>query len=310
MKIMEKILLSCFLVLAVGCATTDSQDKKDEVEEKESDFSKNVYVFGPFVNSISPGGQTSRSFPTSRAKGLVSKLDNIPEGNPKKMIESYETLIAAERLARASTAKVHAIVKKMATIDSDGPDLSKSEISYLELALAGINNGDYSFSEFYLHDLMESNNKEIKASAINAMGVIAFLEGKEPEGLQYWQQAIKVIDNFQASLLNIGFTYLYYGSFVQAAQYLAKVEEDWYASSGELVSFKMMGDADKADKICTELLAKLDKHKATFFNCGLFYWQVKKNNQKAKQYIGKAVKLPGGPATWNSEGEKVLESIQ
>ena len=139
--------------------------------------------------------------------------------------------------------------------------------------------------------------------------MIHFAEGREPEAIQTWQNVLKVVDNFQAAYLNLGFAYLMFGHFEKAASFLAKVEGDWYAQSGQLISFKNLGDSEKTADTCTEVLKHVPNHKQTLFNCGVYYWQVKKNSKMAKEYIDKALKIPGGPESWATSGKKVFDSI-
>lgn len=301
-------LITCGLLVQCSggnkSSPSEALSKAENREEINSDLPSVVF-------SNSDNFLTSRRINKQKAKALLAKLQKSLQSEPKQAKEHLTYLIAAERFSDENLSQIIETAKKLADIElQSGVEREISDSVKLELALAAIQNKNFSFAELYLDDLSKSKSKRVKAGAENAKGIIALIDGRIPEAVEFWKEALRVDANYEASLLNLGFVALMYGNFEFAKKMFEKIDDDWFAESGMLVASRLMGDTAVTSKLCDKLLVSHKEHKATIFNCGVHEWQSNRNLPKAKQLMQKAISLRGGPSSWSEEGEKTLAKVK
>jgi tetratricopeptide (TPR) repeat protein len=201
-------------------------------------------------------------------------------------------------------AKAIADLEMAKNVDRDVPELVQ-----LELGLTGVQTGRLAFAEFWLDKLIKSKNASIKASAINAKGVMAIRMERIPEAMVMFKEALAASSDYKPALLNIGFLALQGGDAATAKKALGGMQDDWYVESGLVSVLRLEGDVDKAEATCDKVLSKRPKHKPTLINCGINAWQGKKDYKKARDYLNKALAVAGGAAVWDEKSGRLLGAI-
>ena len=264
-----------------------------------------------YIHSLSNNPMTSRIAAVNKASAYANKLSQQARGPKGQTISNYESLIAAERIARVPINRLLNHMRRLAEITRQGTKHQRvSELARLEIAIAAVQQNQYGMATFLLNDLKNAKNKKVKAGAFNAIALLAMRDGRIPEAVEYWKQSLKAHSSYVPALLNLGFISLMFGHFEATKKFLSQVEGDWFAESGLLVAHRLMNETQETSQLCTKLLKSRPKHKPTLFNCGVHEWQSNKNIAKAKQLISKALNTRGGPTSWDNRGYKVLESVR
>jgi tetratricopeptide (TPR) repeat protein len=302
----------------VGCSG-DKREKKSEepvsssapasgtAETREDSGASSMTSERRFlINSVSNNGLTSRSIDKARAADLAGQYGS----GRSKDINSLAAAIASGRLAGQSVNEVMTSAKSMADLEmAKNIERDIPEIVQLELGLSGLNTGRLAFAEHWLDPLIKSKNSTIRASAINAKGVIAIRMGRIPEAVAMFKEALSANNEYRPALLNLGFLALQGGDVTTAKRALGGMQDDWYVESALVSVLRLEGESDKADTICEKVLSKRPRHKPTLINCGINAWQGKKDYKKAKDYLNKALSVAGGLAVWDEKTGRLLGAI-
>jgi tetratricopeptide (TPR) repeat protein len=258
------------------------------------------------INSVSNNGLTSRSIDKSRAADLAGQYGS----GRNKDINTLAAAIASGRLAGQSVNELMASAKAMADLEmTKNIERDIPEVVQLELGLSGLNTGRLGFAEYWLDPLIKSKNATIRASAINAKGVIAIRMGRIPEAVAMFREALSANNEYRPALMNLGFLALQGGDVTTAKRALGGMQDDWYVESALVSVLRLEGESDKADTICEKVLSRRPRHKPTLINCGINAWQGKKDYKKAKDYLNKALSVAGGLAVWDEKTGRLLGAI-
>jgi tetratricopeptide (TPR) repeat protein len=149
----------------------------------------------------------------------------------------------------------------------------------------------------------------MRASAINAKGVMAIRMDRIPEAIVLFKEALKESSDYRPALLNIGFLALQGGDVTTAKRALAGMQDDWYVESGLISVLRLEGESEKAESLCERVLSKRPRHKPTLINCGINSWQGRKDYRKARDYLNKALAVAGGSAVWDEKTGRLLGAI-
>ena len=258
------------------------------------------------INSLSNNAFTSKTIDKGRAAEFATQFG----AGKSKDINSLAAAVAANRLAGRSVNEGLADAKQIADLEmAKNVDREIPELVQLELGLTGVQTGRLAFAEYWLDRLLKSKNSTIRASAINAKGVMAVRMERIPEAIVMFKEALSANNDYKPALLNIGFLALQGGDAATAKRALGGMQDDWYVSSGLVTVLRLEGDVDKADATCDKVLSKHPKHKPTLINCGINAWQGKKDYKKARDYLNKALAVAGGAAVWDERSGKLLGAI-
>lgn len=260
----------------------------------------------PLITSLSNNQFTSKAIDKARAGDFVNQFG----GGKSKDINALAAVVAANRLAGKSVNEGLSDAKHIADLEmSKGVERDIPEIVQLELGLTGVQTGRLAFAEFWLDKLLKSKSASIRASAINAKGVMAVRMDRLPEAMVLFKEALAADSDYKPALLNMGFLALQGGDAATARRALGGMQEDWYVLSGLISVHRLEGEADKADANCDRVLSKHPKHKPTLINCGINAWQGKHDYKKAREYLNKALAVAGGAAVWDEKSGKLLGAI-
>ena len=319
-QIPVSVIFMVFTVLSslLSCAgdkkaTVDKPNTGSE-EPADSQPDDNVSVSATrknFVQSFSNNQLTSHTVSKSKADQVAAKIESNMQGAKDKDKRSLEGLVSARRLAGKPLDEIMNSARQIAEIEmSKSVDKDISDDLKLEIAIAAMSNGKYALADFYLDQLVsKSKDANAKAGALNALGVIAIRQDRFPEAVALFKEALKVNSGYKAAKLNLGFLALGGGDFGLAKRMLNEMQGDWFVDSGLLVVERLENDNAKADGLCSKVLAKKSEHKPTLFNCGLHEWQGKRNAEKAKEFLTKAVKARGGKPGWDEKAYRLIGNI-
>lgn len=299
--------------ISVSCSDNKPARKANEPvsaggsESKEDSGATSLSGERRFLTtSLSNNGFTSKHIDKGRAADFASQHG----GAKSKDINTLAATIAANRLGGRSVNDVMSEARQIADLEmSKNVERDIPELVQLELGLTGVQTGRLGFAEFWLDKLLKSKNSIIRASAINAKGVVAIKMERIPEAMVLFREALAVNSEYKPALLNIGFLALQGGDVATAKKALGGMQDDWYVMSGLVSVLRLEGEVDKADAACEKVLSQHPKHKPTLINCGINSWQGKKDYKKARDYLNRALSVSGGVAVWDEKAGKLLGAI-
>jgi tetratricopeptide (TPR) repeat protein len=324
-KTMPKVLMQtklmiglCLSLTYVSCSSDKSSKKTEEpvsssasgngaAEGRDDSGASSMTAERRFlINSVSNNSLTSRSIDKSRAADLAGQYGS----GRSKDANSLAAAIASGRLAGQSVNEVMTSARVMADLEmAKNIERDIPESVQLELGLSGLNTGRLAFAEYWLDRLIKSKNSTIRASAINAKGVMAIRMGRIPEAVTMFKEALSVNNDYRPALLNLGFLALQGGDVTTAKRALGGMQDDWYVESALVSVLRLEGESERADTICERVLSKRPRHKPTLINCGINAWQGKKDYKKARDYLNKALSVAGGLAVWDEKTGRLLGAI-
>lgn len=258
------------------------------------------------VNSISNNQFTSKTIDKSRAADFFAQHN----GNRSKDLNTLAATVAAARLSGQSVNESMVSAKAIADLEmSKNVERDIPEVVQLELGLVGLQTGRLAFAEYWLDRLLKSKNATIRASAINAKGVMAVRMDRIPEAVVMFKEALAANNDYRPALLNLGFLALQGGDVVTAKRAFVGMQDDWYVESGLVSVMRLEGESEKAEGYCERVLSKRPRHKPTLINCGINAWQGRKDYKKARDYLNKALAVAGGAAVWDEKSGRLLGAI-
>lgn len=288
----------------------DNANEDSTESEADNDFIGANVDSSSYVHSLSDNKLTSYVSNGSGARNHAAKLNGKSLKDLKKAKRVLESLIAAERIADAPVGRLQSYMKRLANIQlKRGLNGKVGDAPKLEVAIAALKQRRFGLAIFFLEELFKSKNRRIRAGAYNTMGILVKNDGRIPEAVQYWREALKAVPGYEAALLNLGFVSLRYAAFGDAKKMLGRIKKNWFVKSGQLVASRLTGSTSKTSRLCDDVLEEKPNHKPTIFNCGVHEWQSNKDTKKARAMITKALRMSGGPSRWESTGYNTLESI-
>lgn len=301
----------CLAMLA-SCATGKKSTGGDSlVDDNFDDGGDDVRRQGDsFVHSLSQNSLTSKTINKSSVAKVARSLANSLKGSDQSVKGKLESLIAAERLSGKSLNSILNRVRKLSELElKRGVDREIADEVKLEVGVAALQSKNYAMMDFMLLPLKKSKKAIVRAGALNALGVMHLKEGRVPEAVQLFHEALKSKSDFEAAQLNLGFIALKNGDQATAKKMFNRVPRDWFSDYGLLIAARQTNDLAEVDSLCESILKKRS-HKPTLFSCGLYEWYAKKNASKAKKLIEKAASMSGGDPKWSEQGYRVLGEIQ
>ena len=316
--LLSVFLMSCF----VSCATTDGDsDKKDSSRSSDSKSSSNQRDATPeeldlsnslraVTHSLSNNSLTPVVFNKIKAEDAVRKLESTVKSEGGKDRSNIVGLMAAQRLAGLSIGNIVSTARRLIEIEVKvNVDREIPEVAKLELALAAMRQQQFGFAEHFLDDLLRSKQARIRASALTAQGVMALSDDRIPEAVSLWQEALKVVPDFQPAQFNLGYIALRSGDARTAIQMLGNMQDQWFAMSALVSAERLAGDTAKASSFCEKLMSQKPNYKPALYNCALNEFQNAKNLDKAKAILEKMVKNRGGRADYDDRAFKLISRI-
>jgi hypothetical protein len=157
---------------------------------------------------------------------------------------------------------------------------------------------------------MSSRNDKTKAAALTARGMIAMIDGRLPEAVALWNDAINLRKDYEPARLNIGFTALRFGDYKTAKAMLAGMPDDFFISTGLIQAERLADNPKEAAQLCASVLEKKKNYKPALFSCALNEYQGLGNLAKARADLEEIAKTEGGPAAIDERAYLVIGKLE
>jgi tetratricopeptide (TPR) repeat protein len=313
--LIRRILVSCALAfLVMSCATggkkkgsepsaASASSKSDSPSDDSESISSDRKLL---VNSMSNNSFTSRTVNRSKAESLATEYGQSKSQDSRV---AYGAIVANRLAGKPVSQSFNDAQEILDNSISKNPDADLPEPVQLELALAALQTNKLALAEFYIQKLTKSKNNRIRIAAINALGVVAVRMDRIPEAVATFREALAIDNSYEPARLNIGFLALQGGDAATAKQMLSSIEDDWFVDSGLVGVERLSGDSSKAEQRCDRILSKHPKHKPTLINCAINAYQGQADYKKARDLLGRALQVNGGPSSWNDKSAKLLGVI-
>ncbi len=302
-------LLLLFFSCTTGNVKRSSSHEEKSHDEENADSSDNHHHPNVLMTKIELDPKVSLFVPEFMDhKKIAGLLPSLSKEN--KSSQDMEPLLVASRLSGKNYDAIIGIAQKIADLEiSKGINNEVKDEVKLEIALCALKERKYLQAEFFLEEILNSKNSLVRASALNVLGVISLIDGKEPEAVNYFNRSLKEKIDYLPAKMNLGFLSLKYGQLEKAKNLIENIDDSWFVNSGKIILSRHLDQADQASHLCSDVLKKKPNHKLSLFNCGLLEFQNLKQKKKAFSLISKALKINGGPTSWQQDGSELLQQL-
>ncbi|HYX38985.1 MAG TPA: hypothetical protein VE954_38265 [Oligoflexus sp.] len=298
-----------------GAASLKEEGDEDSGDSKKAQSGNDdLYVssnYQTLTYSLSNNSLTSKTINLGKAKDLASDLEGKLASPTIKDRKDLIALMAAKRLAGEGVGPVFLVAKKLMVVEmKEDIRHEMPEVAQLELALASIHSRQFPMAEHWIEKLMNSKNEKTKAAALTARGMIAMTDGRLPEAVALWNEALNLRKDYEPARLNIGFTALRYGDHKTAKAMLAGLPEDFFVGTGLVQSERLADNPKEAAQYCASVLEKKKNYKPALFSCALNEYQGLGNLQKARAELEEIAKTDGGPSSLDERAYLIIGKIE
>ncbi len=297
-----------------GSAGGASEGGDEEDGKKAGSASDDLYVssnYQTLTYSLSNNSLTSKTINVGKAKDLASDLEGKLASPTVKDRKDMIALMAAKRLAGEGVGPVFQVAKKLMVVEmKEDIRHEMPEVAQLELALASIHSRQFPMAEHWIGKLLNSKNEKTKAAALTAQGMIAMIDGRLPEAVALWNDAINLRKDYEPARLNIGFTALRYGDYKTAKAMLSGLPDDFFVTTGMIQIERLADNPKDAAQLCASVLEKKKNYKPALFSCALNEYQGLGNLQKARNELEEIAKTDGGPTSIDERAYLVIGKLE
>ncbi|MFW7379085.1 MAG: tetratricopeptide repeat protein [Oligoflexus sp.] len=272
-------------------AGVDSSDKDSETATLSANNAVLTY-------SVSNNPMTTKQIDPKKAANAANRVARSINKNSPDSRREVTNMISLKKFSGANLDEIFQMAKQLATSEMQR-DIRRQlpEHAKLELALASIQVNRFSMAEYWLDEISSTKNKRLKAAELTARGIIAKADGRLPEAVDFWNQAIRQFPNYEPAKLNIGFTALMYGDAITAKKHLGNLQSDFFASVGLMQAERLSNNANRVESLCNRIKSQASNYKPALFSCALNTYQGQGNLPKARQELEAATKADGGPSS-------------
>ncbi|MEY4631221.1 MAG: hypothetical protein RIQ81_1341 [Pseudomonadota bacterium] len=309
-----------------ACATGKKKESSNaDVGRSDSDDSGPADPGAPSVSgdrrmviqSLSRDPYMQRPLNRQKLEQLVGKIapsvtgDKADKAN-RRLLEAY---LSAQRLAGRPLPDQASTVRGIADQSmKKNPDFDLPPAIALELAISAAESGRLSLAEFFLDPLLKLKEGRTRAAAFNLAGVIALKEERIPEAVFAFKESLKTVNDYRPAQINLGMLALHGGDFALARGLLGDAGEDALVTSGMVTLARFKDSPDAAGEICSRAVSRYPDYKPVLFNCALNELQARKDLPKAKDYLAKMLRAPGGAdrrsERFNDRAQRLLTAIE
>lgn len=297
-----------------GGSSSASADNDGGDSKKSSGPSDDLYVssnYQTLTYSLSNNSLTSKTINIAKARDLAGDLEGKLASPTVKDRKDMIALMAAKRLAGEGVGPVFQVAKKLMVVEmKEDIRHEMPEVAQLELALASIHSRQFPMAEHWISKLMSSRNEKTKAAALTARGMIAMIDGRLPEAVALWNEAINLRKDYEPARLNIGFTALRYGDYKTAKAMFAGLPDDFFVTTGMIQAERLADNPKEAAQLCASVLEKRKNYKPALFSCALNEYQGLGNLAKARTELEEIAKTDGGPTSIDERAYLVIGKLE
>ncbi len=136
------------------------------------------------------------------------------------------------------------------------------------------------------------------------------IDGRLPEAVSLWNDAINLRKDYEPARLNIGFTALRYGDYKTAKAMLSGLPDDFFVTTGMIQIERLADNPKDAAQLCASVLEKRKNYKPALFSCALNEYQGLGNLQKARTELEEIAKTDGGPTSIDERAYLVIGKLE
>jgi hypothetical protein len=140
--------------------------------------------------------------------------------------------------------------------------------------------------------------------------MIAMIDGRLPEAVALWNDAINLRKDYEPARLNIGFTALRYGDYKTAKAMLSGLSDDFFVTTGMIQVERLADNPKDAAQLCASVLEKKRNYKPALFSCALNEYQGLGNLAKARAELEEIAKTDGGPSAIDERAYLVIGKLE
>lgn len=293
-----------------GPSESNSKDSAAEAEEKQLRLSER---YGSLMTTLKPTPlvpyNVNGSSLDSLKSSLIDALRSGGKGN-KNNTAVYANLLSVMRIGRDSSKDMLNVAEQyVSDLMKRKPDAALPDTMKLDLAIAALARGEYSFADFYLSELVESKSKDVKAAAYVAQGLVYYNDDMVPEAVQAWKKSLEIEPKNLAAHLNLGLTALNFGDFSAAQTHLNMFTDDWFGQFLMITIERFSGKGGQAYSSCNRILLKQSKYKPLYYNCALVAYQSENQADQAIQWLEEYDRIPPSPAAFDQKARELRMAI-
>jgi tetratricopeptide (TPR) repeat protein len=249
-----------------------------------------------FTFSLSNNGMTGKAVNKREAQGLANRIGSQVAKNSPDLKRELTNVMALKRFAGANLNEIFGVAKAIITNEMK-KDVSRKlpEQTELELALGAIESRKIAMAEHWLNQISDTRNKRMKAAELTARGIIALMDNRLPEAVDFWYQALKNFPNYTPAKLNLGFTALRFGDYTTAKKMLSDHQDDWFAATGLMQAERLANNVNRVVSLCKRILSQVNNYKPARFSCALNTYQGQGDLAKARKELESVARINGGP---------------
>ena len=263
------------------------------------------------TTSVTENKMTSKTVNKQTTTRLAEKLKSATVSRGAKSYGELIAFLAIDRLNGGSLQSGFSIAKQIVTIEMQ-KDIRRTlpEISQLDLALTSIKARKLSMAEYWLNQVAKSKRPLLRAAELNARGIIALIDNRLPEAVDFWNQALRFKGDYEPARLNLGFMALTYGDFQTARKMLYGISNDWFVSSGIIQAERLANNTKKVKMLCDDFKERSARTKPVLLSCALNTYQGLGDSNGALGELKDLLGISGGPDAVDNTARQFIDRIK
>lgn len=306
-------------VLMGSCSSTDgkkSLSTPDSSRQQALDTSsQSSFGFSGQTNtlttSLSSNRMTSKTVDKKNIGRLAEQLRSATMSRGAKAYGELISYLAIDRLNGGNLQSAFSIAKQIVSIEMQ-KDIRRNlpEISQLDLALISIQARKLSMAEYWLNQIAKSKRPILRAAELNARGIIALIDNRLPEAVDFWNQSLRFKSDYEPARLNLGFMALTYGDFSTARKMLYGLNADWFVKSGIIQAERLANNTRKVNSLCNDFDERSARTKPVLLSCALNTYQGLGNAGDAIKQLNDLLDISGGPESLDKTARQLIGRIK
>ncbi|MDD9952513.1 MAG: hypothetical protein OXT67_13205 [Zetaproteobacteria bacterium] len=164
----------------------------------------------------------------------------------------------------------------------------------------------------YLYEgLVASQEREVRALAQNALGVMAYMEQDTYQTLLHWDAALHEIADYPATVLNMIHFHMQHGDAASAKNYALRLHDtDTAVAQSVLVAAeRLSGNAYDTEYLCESFPRNHGFSVSVAYTCAVYYYLNKRNAQKSLQLLQQLLQAKKSVA-WGKRAQQLAHEVR
>lgn len=179
------------------------------------------------------------------------------------------------------------------------------------LAIGAYKVNNFELSKHLYEELSQSNYPEIRALALNGLGVLSWKENDPSSALKFWHQSTLQQEHYPAAILNLSHFYLQRGNAYMAKQNASLLQDTDHPIAQELlVSIERLSDNEyDTEYICESYTDNFGFSASVAYTCAVYYYLNKKNLSKSMDFLNQ-IHEKRASKVWRLRSRKLAGEIK